>query len=148
MLRWGGVRVWWKLGGGDSCWRCQLKPGVHTHTYKLMTGGAEVLKDVTALSGSVPPCPLLPTSSPLRHSEGMAHHARLTPEILSYRYRVSVWKRVCVIIRMRELLIQCPSNAHVFMCPWLFCVWGVTICVMELLTLRTWTRTIHRFLET
>lgn len=67
---------------------CQLKSGVHTCKYKLMTGTVAVLNSVKALSGSVPPCPLLPTSSPLRRSEGMAHRTRLTPEISSYRYSV------------------------------------------------------------
>lgn len=57
----------------------------NTHKRKLMTSGVEVLKGETALSGSVPPRPLLPTCSLLRrHSEGTVHHTRLTPEILSY----------------------------------------------------------------
>lgn len=100
-LRWSLQNVETTRCVSHSCWRCQLNLEVHTHTYELMTGRAEVLKGVTALSGSVPPCPLLPTSFPLRHSEGMAHHTRLTPEILSYRYSVyyvtaCVWWRACV----------------------------------------------------
>lgn len=163
-LRWSLQKCWGdeacecagNWGGSDSCWRCQLRPGVHTHThthkqYKLMTGGVEVLKGVTAMSGSVPPCPLLPTSSLLRHSEGMAHHTRLTPEILSYRYSVSVWQRVCdsVCASSYEWGSYWYDTSVMCLCVYDFlCVWAVTICVMELLTSSTWTRTTHWFLET
>lgn len=130
----------------DSCWRCQLKPGVHTHThaYKLMTGGVEVLKGVTALSGSVPPCPLLPTGTPhpppLR-GHGTPHKTdtwNIELSIQCLYVTACVWQRVRVIVRMRELLIRCLC----YVCLWLFgvCAWGVTICVMELLILRTWTQ--------
>lgn len=123
----------------------------HTHTLKPMTGGAEVLKGVTALSGSVPPCPLLPTANPsfrLPLRGHGAHRHRLTPEVSSYRYGVSAREAACVrvIMRMRGLLIpRRPAMCWRLRVRRCLCALGATVCVMELLTPRTWTRTAHRF---
>lgn len=123
---------------------CQLKSGVHTRKYKLMTGRVEVLNSVKALSGSVPPCPLLPTSSPLRRSEGMAHRARLTPEISSYRYSVCAWKRVCdnvcVCHHTNERVIDTVPR-------WCACIYVSMSCFVTELSLLLWWSHWHRALE-
>lgn len=64
---------------------------IHLGANDRRSGGIErcdgLVRECLTLSSAANRAPATPTLP--RHSEGTAHHTRLTPEILSYRYSVS-----------------------------------------------------------
>lgn len=131
----------------DTCWRCQPKPEVHTHTKKVMTGRVKVLKGAMALSESVPSCPLLPTCSP--HSA--PRRARDTTEDGQLKYWVidtvstCVWGSVdsapkspkenwCIICLTRKcMFFRCSSMIFFFLPVRCHCIrWGYWYCAHRL----------------